>query len=293
LDGGRRQRLRVYCGLPVDYKVKKLLWASLGAWRSEKETRTKAMDKDDLNNTSRINRSSVIRFVVLIFIIAGTVALFRATDVGQYFTKDSISNTIDGIRSFESRFGIFGPIMFWLLGSLAIVVNVPTLLVIWFAVMTYGPVVGAVEGVLCLNTASLLIYFISRSLGRDFVNRVFGRRFSKIEDRFEQGGFMTVVYLRLFFFMVPPLNWFLGLMNLKFRDFFLGTMAGTLHHVILNAWIAGVGIEIIKEGRSLLFWKSPELAPPLIIGLLIFIAIRVFDKQRQKRMVEASLKEDL
>lgn len=241
------------------------------------------MNKDYNNTDSGISRSSLIRFGVLIVIIAGTVVLFRKTDIEQYFTQESINHTIVSIRSFESQFGVFGPVMFWLAGSLAIVLNVPTVLIIWFSVMTYGPVGGALEGLLCLNTASLSIYYISRLLGRDFVYRVFGKRIVKLEDRFEQGGFMTVVYLRIFFFMVPPLNWFLGLMNLKLHDFFFGTMAGTLHHVILNAWIAGVGIKIIREGRSLLFWKSPELAPPLIVGLVIFITIRIIDKSVQKR----------
>ena len=231
----------------------------------------------------------MIRFFVLAIIIAGTVVLFRTTNIEQHFTKESISHTIENIRSFESRFGFFGPFMFWLLGSLAIVINVPTALVIWFAVMSYGPVGGAVEGVFCLNTASLAIYFISRFLGRDFVYRVFGKRLSKLEERFEEGGLRTVFYLRLIFFMVPPLNWFLGLMNLKLRDFFFGTMLGTLHHVVLNAWIAGVGIKIIQEGRSLLFWKSPELAPPLVVGLVIFMTIRIFDKRNQKRKALASV----
>jgi uncharacterized membrane protein YdjX (TVP38/TMEM64 family) len=230
-----------------------------------------------------VNRSSAVRFMVLVFIIIGTFLLFQLTDIGQYFTQASIRNTVESIRSFESRFGVFGPVLFWLLGSIAIVVNIPSILIIWFAVMTYGPVVGAIESTICINTASLAIYGISRGLGRDFVYKVFGKRLAAVEDRFERGGFITVVYLRLIFFMLPPLNWFLGLMNLKFRDFFFGTMFGTLHNIIINAWIAGVGIRIIEEGRSLLFWKSPELAPPLAVGLAIFVAVRIFDKRRQRQ----------
>jgi len=241
----------------------------------------------DPETKSKINVWSVVRFVVLIVAIAASVILFRATNLEQYLTQESISQTIENIRVFESGFGIFGPVIFWLMGSLAIVINVPTVLIIWLAVMTYGPVGGAFAGALCLNTASIAIFRISVLLGRDFIFRVFGNRLKKLEERFEHGGFMTVLYLRLFFFMMPPLNWFLGLMNLKFRDFFFGTMLGTLHNVIINAWIAGVGIKIIREGGSLLFWKSPELALPLAIGLIILIIIRFMDKRRQRRTIDA------
>ncbi|GEM_PF-707751 len=250
------------------------------------------MDKAaGLNNSSGINRSSVIRFIILIIIVAGTIIIFRTTDINQYFTQARINDAIASIRSFESQFGVFGPIMFFLIGTLAIVINVPTIFIIWFAVMTYGTWGGIVEGVLCLNASSLAIYGISRLLGRDFIYSVFGRRFAKIEDRFEQGGLMMVIYIRLIFFMLPPVNWFLGLVNLKFTDFFWGTLLGTFHNLVINAWIAGVGIKIIMEGRSLMVWESPELAPPLIIGLLIFVAIRIFDWQRQKRKIAASMKE--
>jgi len=244
------------------------------------------MQVDESKGPDRVSRSGVIRFVFLVSLIIGTFLLFHFTGVGKYFTKESISNTIETIRVFESQFGAMGPVLFWALGAAAVILNVPSIFIIWLAVMTFGPVGGSILSILCLNTATFAIYFISRLLGREFVDKVFGKRFSGIEDRFEQAGFMTVIYLRLIFFMFPPLNWFLGLMNLKFRDFFLGTMLGTIHNIIINAWVAGIGIKIIQEGRSLLFWKSPELAPPLVIGLAIFIAVRIFDKRRQKRKAE-------
>jgi uncharacterized membrane protein YdjX (TVP38/TMEM64 family) len=235
---------------------------------------------------SRINRSSVLKFIALLFIVVATVVVFRELDLGQYFTQERISGAISSVRSFESGFGFFGPILFWIFGSVAIIINVPTVLIIWFAVMTYGPVAGSFEGIVCVGTASAVIYYISKLLGRDFADRVFGRRFPQIEARFQKSGLITVIYLRLIFFMLPPVNWFLGLMNLSFRDFFLGTVLGTLHNIFINAWLAGIGIELIKEGRSLWFWESPEIAPPILVGLFIFIAIRILDRRLRGRSAE-------
>ena len=222
-------------------------------------------------------------------IIAATVVIFKTADLGQYFTQENISRSIESIREFESRFGILGPFLFWLLGSLAIICNIPSIFIIWFAVMTYGIAGGVIMSTLCINTASPCIFGISRLLGRDFVYQIFGARFSKLEDRFDQAGLMTVIYFRLIFFMAPYINWFLGLMNLTFRDFVLGTFLGTLHNIIINAWIAGLGIKLIIEGRSILFWKSPELVPPVAIGTIIFLSVILYDRHRQRKKAKAKI----
>jgi uncharacterized membrane protein YdjX (TVP38/TMEM64 family) len=234
----------------------------------------------------RFTRSSVIKFIVLILIVAGTVVIFQKLELGQHFTQERISGAIESIRAFQSGFGLFGPVLFWIFGSIAIIINVPTVLIIWFAVMTYGPLGGSLEGMACVATSSIAIYYISRLLGRDFADRIFGRRFPQLEARFQKSGLITVIYLRLLFFMLPPVNWFLGLMNLSFRDFFIGTVLGTFHNIFINAWLAGIGIELIKEGRSLWFWESPEIAPPILVGIFIFIMIRIIDRRLRMRRSE-------
>jgi uncharacterized membrane protein YdjX (TVP38/TMEM64 family) len=239
-----------------------------------------------VSNQNSISFSSVVKFIVFLLVIAASIAIFKTLDLGQYFTQDKITQSIENIREFESRFGIFGPVLFWVFGTLAIIFNIPSIFIIWFAVMTYGILGGAIVSGLCINTASPCIFWISRLLGRDFIYRVFGSRFSKLEDRFEEAGLMTVLYFRLVFFMAPHINWFLGLMKLSFRDFVLGTFLGTLHNIIINAWVGSVAIKLIIEGRSIWFWNSPEMVPPVLIGTVIFLGVVLFDKRSQRMKSE-------
>jgi uncharacterized membrane protein YdjX (TVP38/TMEM64 family) len=229
----------------------------------------------------RFERGSVIRaFLLLAFITAGIV-FYHYTDYSQYLTKDKISFAIDTIRGFAAWFGIFGPILFVVAGFLAITTNIPSVVIIYFSVITFGGVGGAFFSAVSIYVATTLIYFIAQLLGRDFVTQLFGKRLKKLEGRLDERGMMTVIYLRLIFFMSPPLNWLLSLTNISYRNFFLGTLFGTVHHIIINAWLSDMIIDLIKAGDSLNPVKTPRLLLPLGIGVAVFLIVRVFDRRRR------------
>lgn len=238
----------------------------------------KAKDKE-----KRFERSSVIRAFILLAFIAAGIIFYHYTDYSQYLTKDKISFTIDSIRGFMAGFGPLGPILFVMAGLLAITTNIPTVVIISFSVIIFGGVAGAFLSATSVYLAITLIYFISQLLGRDFVARLFGKRLKKLEGRLDERGLMTVIYLRLIFFMAPPLNWLLSLTNISYRDFFLGTLFGTVHHIIINAWLSDMVIDLIQSGDSLNPIKTPKLLLPLGIGITIFLTIRIIDRRRRKR----------
>ncbi|UCD83946.1 MAG: TVP38/TMEM64 family protein [Deltaproteobacteria bacterium] len=231
----------------------------------------------------RFERSSVIRALVLLAFITAGIVFYRYTDYSQYLTKDKISFAIDSIRSFVARFGLFGPILFVVAGFIAITTNIPTVVIIYFSVITFGGIAGAFIAAICVYIATTLIYFIAQLLGRDFVTQLFGKRLKKLEGRLDERGLMTVIYLRLIFFMSPPLNWLLSLTNISYRNFFLGTLFGTVHHIIINAWLSDMIIDQIKAGGSLNPIETPKLLIPLGIGVAVFITVRIIDRRRRTK----------
>jgi len=134
-------------------------------------------------------------------------------------------------------------------------------------------------GFVCLHTSSSIMFLLSRTLGRDFANRLLERRLSAIRTRFTDNGFKAILYIRLFFFMTPPVNWITGLIDVSFREHLEGTLLGSFHYILIHVWIAGVGIALIEQDRSLLFWRSPELAAPILVALVIILTVKIIDRK--------------
>jgi len=237
------------------------------------------------------HQTARLRFLVFLALFAATLIAFWLLRLDTHFTSTGISSVIDSVRSFESRFGFFGPILYWLVAILVIVLNVPTIFIIWLSVVIYGPVGGGIMGLVCLHTSSTIMFLLAKSLGRDFTNRLLERRLSVIRTRFADNGFKTVFYIRLFFFMTPPINWITGLIDVSIREHFLGTLVGSLHATLIHVWIAGVGIALLEQDRSLWFWNSPELAAPIIVALVIIAAVKLVDRSimRQNGLAAAGI----
>ncbi len=244
----------------------------------------------DKAREKRFERASVIRASILFAFLAAGVIFYYYTDYSHYLTKDKISVTIDSIRGFVASFGLSGPLLFVMAGISAITINIPSVFIIYFAVVIFGGVAGVFISAISIYLATTLIYFIAQLLGRDFVTQLFGKRLKKLEGRLDERGMMTVIYLRLIFFMSPPLNWLLSLTNISYRNFFLGTLFGTVHNIIINAWLSDMVIDLIKSGDSLNPIKTPKLLFPLGIGIIIFLTIRIADRRRRIKGKITSLK---
>ncbi len=233
----------------------------------------------------RLELSSFIRLLLLLALVAAWFAFYHYTDYPQYFTRDRISLTIDAVREFIDSFGIFGPILFVIAASLAITINAPTLLIIYLSAIIFGKVTGAFISFIFIVLGTTMIYFVAQILGRPFIKGLFGKRLRKVEERLDERGLMTVFYLRLIFFMSPAVNWLLSTTNISYRNLFLGTLLGAAHTIILNAWLSGMVIEIIKAGGSLNPIRTPKLLLPLGIGIFIFFTIKIIDRRRRMKRV--------
>ena len=228
----------------------------------------------------RAEFSPLLRIILIIVFIVVCFAFFYFTDYSRYLTTEKISATIETIRQFITSYGSLGTILYLVAGSFAILINTPTILIIAISTVIFGKLTGILISVIIVYTGISLVYFIAHFLGRPFAKSLFRKKFMYLEKRFEEKGFMTVVYLRLLFFMAPALNWMLGVSNISYKDFLFGSILGTFHNIILFAWLSSLIINRIEEGGSLNPIKTPKLLLPLCIGALILLTIRIIDYRR-------------
>lgn len=231
-----------------------------------------------MNQTGLDNKNNaLIKFVILVFIILLTYFIYDSFQLKEHFSLENIGSLINEVRGYSRDAGWPGIILFFVFGVMVIILNVPTAIIIGIASAVYGVLGAILLGFLLLNVATTCIFFIGRKLGREFVFKVFGRSVDRLEKHFQNRGMITVIHLRILFFAVPPMNWFLSVMNLSYRDYFWGTFWGGLPKTIIYAWIGGVICNALADGVTDLSEFTYQIFIPVLASISLSLSLKVFD----------------
>lgn len=220
----------------------------------------------------------LLRFGLLVAVIALFAVLYVGFDLGRLASGEGLVEAVRAARAWGEIYGWQAAVLLLVIGIGLIILNVPPVIVIIVAGAVYGPAGGIVLGGGAFYAGAVIIYFLGRALGRGFVARIFARTLPRLERRFEGRGMMTVIHMRLLFFGMPPVNWLLSVMNLRFRDFLIGTFLGALPKVLLFGYLGGVIFTALTQKGVDLSWHSPELFLPFLAGILISLALRAVDR---------------
>ena len=103
----------------------------------------------------------------------------------------------------------------------------------------YGPLWGSLVVLIGLNLAGFLTFFLSRYFGRHFVHTHEKGWLKKYDDLLHEEGFMTVLFMRLLFFPFDVVSVGCGLSRMSFRQFFLGTLFGSIPSTVTYVMLGG------------------------------------------------------
>ncbi len=100
-------------------------------------------------------------------------------------------------------------------------------------------------------------FFIGRTLGRDFAASLFGDRLNRYDEAIERNGFATMLYLRLIYFPFTPMNFGMGLTQVRFWDYFFGTAFGIVVGTFIFTFFIGTLRDVWLSGEwsGLLSWQ--------------------------------------
>lgn len=136
---------------------------------------------------------------------------------------------------------------------------------------------GAYEGTLYTwigaTIGATLAYLMARVLGRDFVDRLFGGRFTAFDQRIREHGFTGLLIVRLLpLFPFNAVNFGCGLTGIRLRDYVLATAIGIVPGTFVYQFLfAKFGRRILTEGFRLEYLKDPQIW--LAIGLFAAFVI--------------------
>jgi phosphatidylserine/phosphatidylglycerophosphate/cardiolipin synthase-like enzyme/uncharacterized membrane protein YdjX (TVP38/TMEM64 family) len=171
--------------------------------------------------------STLLLFAVL-------AALWRWTPLGDWLQPQLLAEIARSLS--QSLWGVPVIIAAFVLASLA---AVPVTLLILVTTLVFEPLTGALIALSSSTLAAIAGYRIGRYTGAQAVEARLGGRLADLHRRLTQRGILAIVTLRIV--PVAPfavLNLIAGAMQVRFRDYVLGTLFGMAPAVIAMALFA-------------------------------------------------------
>jgi uncharacterized membrane protein YdjX (TVP38/TMEM64 family) len=164
---------------------------------------------------------------------------------------------IRSLRKYILSFGSFSFFALLLIYSLKpLVVVFPAVLLTILAGNIYGPVKGFILSMVGVFFSATLAFYISKSIGKPFVDKITRGKLLKLDDNIEAYGFKIIFLMRLStLFPIDPLSYAVGLTKMKYTDFILGTLLGLFPEMLAYSYL----------GQSMRHPLSKKIFIPLIL----------------------------
>ncbi len=168
---------------------------------------------------------------------------------------------VDAVKSYILGFGIWAPIVSFLLMVLqSIAAPLPAFIITFANAGLFGWIYGAILSWSSAMAGAVLCFYIARFLGRDLVEKITSRTaLERVDEFFKHYGKYAILIARLLpFVSFDIVSYAAGLTSMSFWSFFIATGIGQLPATIVYSYIGGM---LTGTARTFVF------------GLLMFFAL--------------------
>lgn len=156
------------------------------------------------------------------------------------------------LREFLLGLGMWGPIVLLAIYLVhAFVFFLPLTVLAYVAGTVYGPFGALALIVAGENMCAWIGFMLGRVYGRRFIERSHSDRIHRLEHRFRDRAFETVLFLRLALFSFTVTNMSSGASGMKFRTFALASVIGLFP---INVTTSLLGPTIHNAGQRPIFF---------------------------------------
>lgn len=168
--------------------------------------------------------------VVILLLLFAVAAAWKWTPLADLITIERMARWAASLRESPARhFYIIGA---YIIGS---VLLVPITLLILVTGIVFGPVAGSAYSLIGCLAGALVTYAIGYFLGQDFVRKIAGAKWQRMEKKIGQTGIVAVATLRLL--PVAPftvVNIVSGAFKVPWRDYILGSLLGLAPGILIT-----------------------------------------------------------
>ncbi|MBI5587925.1 MAG: TVP38/TMEM64 family protein [Deltaproteobacteria bacterium] len=204
-----------------------------------------------------MNRKT-LKFIVLIVFIAAVFFLARWYGLGEYLDQDKLRLWIGG-------FGVWGPIVYMLIYTVAPVFMMPGLPLTVVGGILFGPLWGTIYVIIGATAGASIAFLVARYLGRGWVEGfIKGERLKDLDEKVKTQGWKIVAFTRLIpLFPFNFLNYAFGLTSVRF-----------IHYVIATFifMIPGAAAYVIFSSSILNVFKG-KVSREFLIGIVLVILV--------------------
>lgn len=200
-----------------------------------------------------------LRPIAALLVLVGLVLLLERLEITQYMGITEMKSLMESVSPYE-------PLVFIGLCIAAIFLHLPVIFVIALGGALFGVTRGFFYGWVGSVLGASGTFLLVRYAAREAFQKKVSVRFPwlrNIDERLGQHGLQTILFLRFFLFMAPPLNWIIGVSQLQFRHYLIGTLLAPIPLMILTNYFGSK----IAEAQSLWVLTEPEIFVPGVLVL--------------------------
>ncbi len=216
--------------------------------------------------------------LISVSLLAILVALYFIIPSFQNFINEAFdvltSNDQERIRKWVGQFKLAGPVVLILIMVVQMFLFVvPNVFLMMVAIISYGPIWGAVISFLGVFSSSSVGYMIGKYLGPVTVRKLMSDKVQKKTSEFIKNyGVAAIAITRISSLSNDSLSIVAGLLKMSYQKYILATLGGITPLILLLA-IYGRNGKILKA----LIWIA-------VISLVLLIIYIIVDKRRKRNL---------
>ncbi|DAB36454.1 MAG TPA: hypothetical protein CFH80_04745 [Sulfurospirillum cavolei] len=184
---------------------------------------------------------------------------------------------VEAIKAFVLSFGMYAPLIFIVLFTLAPLVFFPDGILALAGGLIFGFTIGSVYIIVGALCGGSLSFFLARWYGKKMHEKLSNEKLIHFHRSVQSHGFLMILLLRL----VPlvPFNiisYSAGFSTIRYRDFFFATFLGMMPGVFVYA---NIGAKTLAFGTAD-FWMSIAL---MVLLVIVSMLLRGYVQKRVKR----------
>ncbi|MGA9381574.1 MAG: TVP38/TMEM64 family protein [Phormidium sp.] len=161
--------------------------------------------------------------------------------------------------------GIWAPIIYIVIYTIATILVMPSTALNLTGGAIFGPWLGTLWTSIGAIVAAVVAFIFARTSGREFVARKLAGKWQAMDAEMQQGGLFYMFAIRLLPIIPYGLvNFAAGLTSIRFRDYLLGTILGTVPGILPFVLLGSSGLQAIRTGDIL-----PLMGALALTGILV------------------------
>ncbi len=191
------------------------------------------------SHKNQFNRSRKVAFTLFVLLIVVTFLIYESTENQLNLTD---------FQATARELGVWAPIVFVVFYAVGVIFLPSTPFMILSGIL-FGFKLGFLYSLIGGLTSSILVFKISRHLGKEWVENILQKKYLNQIERYNQrlgsNGLFDLIVLRILPIMpLNILNILMGISRISTRNYIIGTVFGLLPSILITVYFGNLLVRI-------------------------------------------------